>query len=70
MFSVITQFISIWSIDRYLLGITTPGQSGPGNNGNQGVPRIPQSSSITRASTSDCLVPYAGHSLGGSLTPP
>ena len=42
------------------------GQSGPGNNGNKGVLRIPQSSSITGTSPSDCLVSYTGHSLGGS----
>ena len=44
-----------------------PGQSGPGSNGNKGVLRIPQSSSITRTSLSDCLVSYPGHSLGGVL---
>ena len=36
----------------------TPGQSGPGNNGNQGVLCIPQSSSITGASSSDCFGSY------------
>ena len=41
-------------------------QSGPGNNGNEGVLCIPQSSSITGASSSDCLVSYIGHSLGES----
>ena len=30
-------------------------QSGPGSNGNEGVLHIPQSSSITEASPSDCL---------------
>ena len=28
---------SIWPIDRTLSGITTPRQSGPGSNGNEGV---------------------------------
>ena len=42
-----------------LSGATIPGQSGPGSDGNEGVLRIPQSSSITGASLSDCLVPYA-----------
>ena len=37
-------------------------------NGNEGVLRIPQSSSITGTSPLDCLVSYPGHSLGG-LTP-
>ena len=34
-------------IDRILSGATTPDQSGPGINGNEGVLCIPQSSSIT-----------------------
>ena len=35
----------------------------PGNDGNEGVPRFPQSFRITEASLSDCLVSYPGHSL-------
>ena len=38
------------------IGATFPGQSGPWSNGNEGVLRIPQSSSITGTSPSDCLV--------------
>ena len=39
------------------------------DDGNEGVLCIPQSSSITGTSPSDCLVSYAGHSLGvGVLT--
>ena len=49
-----------------LSGATTPGQSGPGSNCNEGVLHIPQSSSIAGTSPSDCLVSYPGHSLGGS----
>ena len=46
------------------------GQSGPGSNGNEGVLRIPQSSSTAGISPSDCSVSYPGHSLGGGcLTP-
>ena len=41
-------------------------QSGPGSNGNKGVLRILQNSSITGASKSDCLVSYPGHLLRGS----
>ena len=41
-----------------------PGQSGPGSNGNEGVLRIPQSSSIAGTSPSDCLVSNLGHSFG------
>ena len=32
-FSISTQFSSIWPIDRTLSGATTPGHSGPGNDG-------------------------------------
>ena len=46
---------------------TTPGQSGPGSDGNKEVLRIPQSFSITGTLPSDCLVPYLGHSLRGFL---
>ena len=55
------QFSSIWPIDRTLSGATTPGQSGPGSDG------LPQSSSITGTSPSDCLVSYPGHSFAGVL---
>ena len=58
-FSISTQFSYIWSIDRTLSGATTLGQRGPGSDG------IPQSSSITGNSPSDCLVSYLGHSLIG-----
>ena len=56
-------------MDRALSGAITPGQSGPGSNGYEGVLCIPQSPSITGTSPSDCLVSYLGHSLGGGLTP-
>ena len=46
------------------LGTTTPSQSGPGSNGNEGVLRIPQSLSITGTSPSDCLVSYPRHTWG------
>ena len=57
-FSRSTQFSSIWFIDRTLSGATTMGQSEPGSDVNEWVLRIPQSSSITGISTSDCLVSY------------
>ena len=38
-----------------------------GSDGNNGVLRIAQSSSITGTSPSDCLVSYLGHSLGSVL---
>ena len=56
MFSISTQFSSIGTIDRTLLGATTPGQSGPGSDGNEGVLCITQRFSITGTSISDCLV--------------
>ena len=54
---------SIWFIDRPLSGATTLGQSGSGSNGIEGVLSIPQNSSVTGASPSDCLLFYPGHSL-------
>ena len=44
----------------------TLNQSELGSDGNEGVLCIPQSSSITGASSSDCSVSYPGHSLGKS----
>ena len=46
-FSKSKEFSSIWIIDKILSRATTPGQSGPGTKGNEGVHCIPQSSSIT-----------------------
>ena len=60
------QFSSILPLDKTLSAATTPDQSGPGSDGNEGVLRIPQSSSITGTSPSDCLVSYPGHWLRGS----
>ena len=55
------QFSSIQTIDRALSDATIPGQSGPVNNGIEGVHHIPQSPSIAGTSPLDCLVSYAGH---------
>ena len=67
-FSINTQFKCIKTLNanhRLVLlnpkigpisGATTLGQSGPGSDGNKGVPRIPQSSSIAGNSPSDRLV--------------
>ena len=62
-FSISTLFSSIWPIDRTLSGATTLSQSGTGSDGNKGILLIPQSSSITDASPSDCLVLYPEHSM-------
>ena len=60
---------SIWLIDGTLSGASTPGQSGPGSEGNEGVHRILQNSSITGAWLSDYLVSYPRHLLGlGDIT--
>ena len=53
--------------DRTLSGAITPGYSWPGISGNEGVLSIPQSSSITGASQSNCLMSYPGHPLWGRL---
>ena len=50
-------------------GATTPGQSRPGSDANERVPRIPRNSNIAGTSPSDFLVSYTGHSMGGGLTP-
>ena len=42
-FSISAQIGSIWHIDMTLSGATTPNQSGPGSNGNEGVLRVHQS---------------------------
>ena len=63
-FSISTQFSSIRPIDRTISDTTNPNQRGPGSDGNEGILRIPQSSSITGTSPLNCLVPYQGHSLG------
>ena len=57
----------IWPKDRTQSDATTPGQSGPGSDSNEGVLHIPQISSITEALLSDCLVSYPAHLLWGGL---
>ena len=56
--------VFIFTHKMTLSGATTSGQTGPRSDGNEGVLCIPQSSSITEASTLDCLVSYPGHPLG------
>ena len=60
------KFNSILPIDMTLSDTTTSGQCEPGSDGNERVSRLPQSSSINRASPSDFLVSLPGHSLGES----
>ena len=47
-------------LGRALSGATTPGQSGPGSDGNEVMLRIPQSSSITGTSPLDCHMQDTG----------
>ena len=61
------QLSSIWSIDRALSSASTPGQSGHGSDGYEGIHHIPQSFNINGTSPSDCLVSYPGHLLGEVL---
>ena len=61
---------SIWPIGTTLLDAATSGQSGPKSDGTEEVLYIPQSSCVSEASQSICLVSYTGHSLAGvGLTP-
>ena len=63
-----SQFIcthcSLRLIDRTLSGATTPGQSGLGSNGNEGILHFPQISKAG-ALPSDSLMWYPGHSMEG-----
>ena len=54
--------VKLWPIDSTLSGATTPGQSGPEGEGNEGVLHIPQISKAG-ASPSDCLMSYPAHFL-------
>ena len=56
---------SIWPKDWTLSGATTPGPSGPRNDGNKGVVGIHKSFRITGASPSECLMSYLGHTFSG-----
>ena len=69
-FSIRTQFSSIWPIDRALSAATTPGLNKPESDANEEVFRVPQSSSNTGTSPSDCLESYPKHSLWGGILPP
>ena len=51
----------------YLTHATTPVQSGSRSDGNEGALHIPQSSTITEAAPSYCLVSYTGYSLRVNL---
>ena len=63
-FSISTLCSFVRPIDRALLGATTPGQSGPGSDGNEGVIRIPPQLQPYWNLIIRCLVLYSGHLLG------
>ena len=65
-FSICIHFSSIVPIDRTLSGATTPAQSVPGSEVNEGVLCIPQSSKITGTAPLDCLVSYQETCCGES----
>ena len=66
--SISMQFISILLLDKTLSRATPPDQSEPGSDRNDRTLRIPQSSSVTRTTPSDCLVSYLGHSFRESYS--
>ena len=65
-FSINTQFSSLWHIHSTLSGAIAPRQNTRGSDGSEGVFCIPQSSCITEALPSYCLVSYPGNYLGES----
>ena len=65
--SIFDNIAMIWPIDRVLSGTPPPGQSA--TNGNERILCIPQSSSITGASLSDCLWSYPRHLYGKGFLP-
>ena len=59
----------IWPIDRALSSTITLSQSGPKSDSNEGVLRVPQSSSIIKTSPSDRLVSNPDSCWWKGLTP-
>ena len=60
----LTEFFFHWTLS----GATTLGQRRPESKGNEGVHRIPQSSNITEASTSDLFSVINRTLIGGILS--
>ena len=58
--SISTQFNSVGPTGWTLSGVTTPGQKGPGSNGNEGVLRIPHYWSHTIRFLSDISMTHIG----------
>ena len=68
-FSINHLFAQSLNVKQFYLthrsGATIQGQSEPGSAGDEGLLHILQTSSITGASLSDCLMSYPGHLLDG-----
>ena len=69
-FNIRAQYSHFRPIDRNLYGATTPGWREPRSYGNKGVLHISQSSSITGALPSDCLLSYPAYLFGESCPQP
>ena len=59
----------IWPMERTLSGATIPDQRGPKSDGYEGVLHIPQNSSFTGTSPSDCLMSYQDTRWSEGLNP-
>ena len=68
LFAIILNVKQLYLTYRTLSGATTPSQSGPGSDGNEGVLRIPQGSCIFGTLPLDYLLSYPGHSLEVSFS--
>ena len=66
LFSSLNVKQSFWTLS----GATTPVQSEPGSDCIEGILHISQSSSITGASSSECLMSYQRHSFGRGVSCP
>ena len=67
-FNMRTQFSSIWPIDRIFSGTTTPGQSRPGSDGNEGVLAFPKVPALLEPQNQIFFMSYSGYSWRGDLT--
>ena len=68
-FIISTLFSSILPIDTTLSGATTPGQRGPGSDGNKGYSTFPKTPALLKPHHHHGLLSYLGHSLGWGSYP-
>ena len=64
LYSVYKSSSSIWPINRTLSCTTTPGQSRPENDGNEGLLHISRKLQHYWSSPSDCFMSYQRHNAG------